>query len=63
MTDPAPVQIDLQNVVRRLGGQLGQAFVDLAAAYEMIDAQGQVIADLQAKLADAQPPTETPSTT
>lgn len=44
----ADVQIDLRKVVNRLGTQLGQALVDLAAAHEMVEAQEARIAELTA---------------
>lgn len=49
-----PPQINLQAVVTRLGTQLGQAAVDLAAAYEAIDMLQQANADLAVQLANAQ---------
>lgn len=47
-------QINLQAVVTRLGSQVGQAAVDLAAAYEAIDMLQKAVADLTVQLAQAQ---------
>jgi hypothetical protein len=47
-------QIDLRRVTARLGAQLGEAAVELAAANEAIEVLQQAVTDLTVELGKAQ---------